>query len=64
MATRALAVPFEEGLSRFGYGLAPDVEVSTKDVVTAFQRHFRTSKLDGEWDHDCGRRLAGLLALL
>ncbi len=64
MATRALKVPFEQGLARFGYGLMPDVAVPTKDVVTAFQRHFRTAKLDGEWDHDCGRMLAGLLATL
>ena len=64
MATRALSVPFEQGLARFGYGLTPAVEVATQDVVTAFQRHFRTAKLDGEWDHDCGRILAGLLSFL
>ena len=29
-------------------------------VITAFQRHFRPEKLDGQWDGEC----AGLLASL
>jgi N-acetylmuramoyl-L-alanine amidase len=61
--TRALMLPMEEALSAYGYGLPPDMEVSTKDVVTAFQRHFRPVKVDGDWDAECARILAELLAL-
>ena len=58
----ALRVPHQEGLARFGYGVEPSDDIPAKTVVTAFQRHFRPDKVDGEWDHDCGRALAGLLA--
>ena len=52
----------ESALARFGYGLPPDVECKSTDVVKAFQRHFRPEKIDGVWDHACGTRLASLLA--
>lgn len=58
----ALRVPYQEGLARFGYGVEPADDIPAKTVVTAFQRHFRQSKVDGEWDNECGRVLAGLLA--
>ena len=57
----ALTEPFEKALARFGYGVAPEVEVSMEKVVTAFQRHYRPAKLDGRWDEECGRVLADLL---
>jgi N-acetyl-anhydromuramyl-L-alanine amidase AmpD len=32
--------------------------------VTAFQRHFRPTRIDGRFDAECRRRLAWLLAEL
>jgi N-acetylmuramoyl-L-alanine amidase len=52
-----------KGLRRFGYGLAPDVETPEEMVITAFQRHFRPTKVDGVWDDESGRVLANLLAI-
>jgi N-acetylmuramoyl-L-alanine amidase len=52
-----------QDLRRFGYGLAPDVETPDATVITAFQRHFRPTKVDGVWDDECGRVLANLLAM-
>jgi N-acetylmuramoyl-L-alanine amidase len=49
-----------DGLTRFGY----DPDVALDKTITAFQRHFRPHKLDGLWDGECARLLAGLLALL
>ena len=49
-----------DGLARFGY----DPDVPQDKTITAFQRHFRPQKLDGLWDGECARLLAGLLALL
>jgi N-acetylmuramoyl-L-alanine amidase len=57
----ALAEPFEHALARFGYGVSPQVDVPLQKIVTAFQRHFRTARLDGAWDEECGRILADLL---
>lgn len=37
-------------LARFGYGLPPVVDIAPRDVVSAFQRHFRTSRIDGVAD--------------
>jgi N-acetyl-anhydromuramyl-L-alanine amidase AmpD len=37
------------------------VDVPLQKIVTAFQRHFRTARLDGVWDEECGRILADLL---
>jgi len=47
-------------LRRFGYGVPPDVDVPLAAVVTAFQRHFRPSCIDGVADAECLRILAGL----
>ena len=54
----------EEGLRRFGYGIRPDAEVSLEQAVTAFQRHFRPSRVDGVADDECAQVLGGLLAAL
>ncbi|HSM95637.1 MAG TPA: N-acetylmuramoyl-L-alanine amidase [Rhizomicrobium sp.] len=56
-----LTGPFEEALARFGYGVAPEVDVPMEKVVTAFQRHYRPARLDGQWDEECNRLLADLL---
>jgi N-acetylmuramoyl-L-alanine amidase len=47
-----------DALSRFGY----DSNVPLDKVVTAFQRHFRPKKLDGQWDNECAGLLASLLS--
>jgi len=51
-----------QDLRAFGYGLAPDVDTPLSTVVTAFQRHFRPTKVDGLWDIECARTLDNLLA--
>jgi len=51
-------------LARFGYGVKPDVDVPITDVIAAFQRHFRPSKIDGEWDAECNAALGTLLTFL
>jgi N-acetylmuramoyl-L-alanine amidase len=54
----------QAALARFGYGVPrsgrPDAE--TRAAVTAFQRHFRPARLDGEPDAECCGILAALLA--
>lgn len=50
--------PAELALARFGY----DIEgAGLTAVATAFQRHWRPSRLDGVMDSDCRARLAWLL---
>ena len=49
-------------LARYGYGLPPYTDVSLESVITAFQRHFRPSAVNGRWDGECDAALAGLLA--
>jgi N-acetylmuramoyl-L-alanine amidase len=46
-----------EALHRYGY----DSNAPRERVVTAFQRHFRPTKLDGKWDAECAGLLASLL---
>jgi N-acetylmuramoyl-L-alanine amidase len=46
-----------EALSRYGY----DPDAPQDKVITAFQRHFRPKKLDGQWDSECAGMLASLL---
>jgi N-acetylmuramoyl-L-alanine amidase len=46
-----------EALVRYGY----DPEAPQDKVITAFQRHFRPEKLDGQWDNECAGLLAWLL---
>ncbi|HRJ12339.1 MAG TPA: N-acetylmuramoyl-L-alanine amidase, partial [Alphaproteobacteria bacterium] len=50
-------VTVTERLSVYGYNPA---EMPTV-LFTAFQRHFRPSKVTGEWDDDCQARLTWLL---
>jgi N-acetylmuramoyl-L-alanine amidase len=45
-----------EALVRYGY----DPAAPQDKVITAFQRHFRPERMDGQWDGEC----AGLLAFL
>jgi N-acetylmuramoyl-L-alanine amidase len=49
-------------LARFGYGVPPAVDVPMSTVITAFQRHFRPTSVNGVWDDDCALRLKTLLA--
>jgi N-acetylmuramoyl-L-alanine amidase len=49
-------------LSRFGYGVPPHLDVPLDAVITAFQRHFRPSCVDGVADAECAGVLARLLA--
>ena len=49
-------------LARYGYGLPPHTDVSLEAVITAFQRHFRPSDVNGRWDNECDSALAALLA--
>jgi N-acetylmuramoyl-L-alanine amidase len=56
------AVPkgeFAANLARYGY----DPEAPLKDVVTAFQLHFRPSCVDGIADAECAALLENLLTL-
>lgn len=47
-------------LSRFGYGVPPQVDTSLETVIAAFQRHFRPSRIDGVADAECLRILKAL----
>jgi N-acetylmuramoyl-L-alanine amidase len=47
-----------DALSRYGY----DPGAPREKLVTAFQRHFRPKKLDGQWDSECAGLLASLLS--
>jgi N-acetylmuramoyl-L-alanine amidase len=51
-------------LSEYGYGIAPTgvSDAQTRDVVTAFQRHFRPARVDGILDASTRTTLARLLA--
>jgi len=49
-------------LSRFGYGVPPQADVPLAAVITAFQRHFRPSCIDGVADAECEGILAQLIA--
>jgi len=60
-AVRALQLD----LASYGYGIDPTAEFDarTRDVVIAFQRHFRPSKLDGVADAQTRDLLRRLLAI-
>jgi N-acetylmuramoyl-L-alanine amidase len=49
-------------LARYGYGLPPQTDVPLEAVITAFQRHFRPSAVNGRWDGECDSALAALFA--
>jgi N-acetylmuramoyl-L-alanine amidase len=51
-------------LAEYGYGVSVtgDFDAATRDVVTAFQRHFRPARVDGIADGSTLRTLTDLLA--
>ena len=51
-----------DDLARHGYGVPAEVDVPLSMVITAFQRHFRPTNVNGLWDADCARVLEDLLA--
>ena len=59
----AAVFALQAGFTRLGYDLPPSgkFDAATKDVVTAFQRHWRQAKVDGVAD---GQTRAQLIALL
>ncbi len=60
--TGLLVTRLQTALANWGYGLKLDGNYGekTEQCVIAFQRHYRPSNLDGQWDAEC----AGLLAAL
>ena len=54
----------QKSLAEYGYGVkvTGDYDDATKDVVTAFQRHFRPSQVDGVADTSTRETLSKLLA--
>jgi N-acetylmuramoyl-L-alanine amidase len=50
-------------LAAYGYGLpvTDEYDTATQQVVTAFQRHFRPARVDGEADESTSRTLEALL---
>lgn len=61
----ASVVALRERLARFGYPLAGGeaYDRALRDVVTAFQRHWRPARVDGIADQDTLATLKSLLAL-
>ncbi len=53
-----------EILARIGYGVRPQVDVALETVIAAFQRRFRVSCIDGQWDGECARIAASLVSQL
>ena len=53
----------QHSLAAYGYAINTDGEDSpqTRQVITAFQRHFRPLSLTGAWDAECQNLLAALL---
>ena len=51
-------------LAKYGYGISTtgEYDATTRDVVTAFQRHFRPARVDGVADASTLRTLTDLLA--
>jgi N-acetylmuramoyl-L-alanine amidase len=56
----------QQALARYGYGvpITGKYDAVTADVVSAFQRHFRPSRVDGVADHSTLVTLQSLLATL
>ncbi len=57
------APPINNKFVTLGYEI-PDREDGLNKVITAFQRHFRPSAVNGVWDAECDERLAALLAMI
>ena len=62
LAGQAAAARVSAMLSQFGYGMPPDVDWPLESVISAFQRRFRTEKIDGVADPETVARLAALAA--
>jgi N-acetylmuramoyl-L-alanine amidase len=58
-------VEIQRQLAAFGYGVGSDgiLDNPTREVVAAFQRHFRPEKIDGAIDRATVRRLEALSRL-
>ncbi len=56
---RPLDGDFHKALQRYGY--APPLAVPPKEIVKAFQRHYRPAQVDGMIDPETRSQLAGLL---
>ena len=56
---RPLDGDLHDALQRYGY--APPVAVAPREIVKAFQRHFRPAKVDGMADPETRTLLAGLI---
>jgi N-acetylmuramoyl-L-alanine amidase len=56
----------QAALARFGYSIEADgrYDVPTREVVTAFQRHYRPERVDGIADPSTLKTLQALLAAL
>ncbi len=54
----------QTSLASFGYSVPQNgmFDVLTRNVVVAFQRHFRPGDIGGIWDGECAVRLEALLA--
>jgi N-acetylmuramoyl-L-alanine amidase len=56
----------QHALAKYGYGvpITGRYDIATADVVTAFQRHFRPTRVDGIADRSTLATLQSLLARL
>lgn len=56
----------QQRLAEYGYGIEASGAFDTASafVVTAFQRHFRPARVDGNWDDSCATALERLIAAL
>jgi N-acetylmuramoyl-L-alanine amidase len=56
---------FQQMLSRYGYAVTVSghLDSTTRDVIAAFQRHFRPEKVDGVFDASTLETLRALLAV-
>ena len=54
----------QQAFAAYGYGIAPTrvYDATTAQVVIAFQRHFRTERIDGRADSSTINTLNALLA--
>jgi N-acetylmuramoyl-L-alanine amidase len=57
-------IALQNALREYGYGIAPNglFDNATREVVTAFQRHFRPQRVDGICDASTRKTLDDLLA--
>jgi N-acetylmuramoyl-L-alanine amidase len=53
-------VQSSEELHAWGY----DLSANPQKVMEAFQRHYRPGLINGQWDEECGKLLAELLAMV